>query len=54
MDVSGQLYPPGKEPLVPTEKSVGGPQSRSRRRGVEKSLLPSSGHEGDDVSLAFI
>jgi hypothetical protein len=36
MEVSGQLHdptalPPGKEPLVPLKRSVGGPQSQSER-----------------------
>jgi hypothetical protein len=46
MEVSGQLHalatlPPGKEPLVPLDRSLGGPQSRSGRSGEEKnSQLP--------------
>jgi hypothetical protein len=39
--VNGQLdapaaLPPGKEPPVPTDMRLGGPQNRSQRRGEEK------------------
>jgi hypothetical protein len=47
MEVSGQLHvpaalPPGKEPLIPNEEGIGGPQNRSERGGEEKNsqLLP--------------
>jgi hypothetical protein len=44
LEVSGQLYvpaalPPGKEP-EPMDRSLGGPQSRSGRRGEEKIIDP--------------
>jgi hypothetical protein len=43
--VSGQLHasaasPPGKEPPVPMDRRLGGPQSRSGRFGKEKILHP--------------
>jgi hypothetical protein len=42
MEVSGRLHapaalPPGKEPLVPLDRRLGGPQSRSGRGGEEKN-----------------
>jgi hypothetical protein len=42
MEVSGQLYdpaalPPGKEPLLPLDRRLDGPQSRSGRGGEEKN-----------------
>jgi hypothetical protein len=33
------INPWGKGPLYPLDKSLGGPQSRSGRSGIEKSLL---------------
>jgi hypothetical protein len=46
MEVSGQLHapaalPPGKETLVPMDRRLGGPQSRSGRGGEEKNSQPS-------------
>jgi hypothetical protein len=43
MEVSGQLHapaalPPGKAPRYPMDRRLGGPQSWSGRRGVEKNL----------------
>jgi hypothetical protein len=46
MEVSGQLHTPAtlalrKEPLIPMDRRLGGPQSRSGRGGEEKnSQLP--------------
>jgi hypothetical protein len=47
MEVSGQLHapaalPPEKEPQVPLDRMLGGPQSRSRRGTEENNsqLLP--------------
>jgi hypothetical protein len=45
MEVSGQLHAPtaltsGKEPLVPLDRRLGGPQSRSGRGGEEKNSQP--------------
>jgi hypothetical protein len=42
MEVSGQLHAPaalpaGKEPLVPLDRKLGGPQSRSGRGGEEEN-----------------
>jgi hypothetical protein len=42
MEVSGQLHdpaalPPGKKPLYPLDKRLGGPQSRSGRGGEKKN-----------------
>jgi hypothetical protein len=34
------LYPRGKSPRYPLDRGLGGPQSRSGRRGVETNLLP--------------
>jgi hypothetical protein len=36
----GQVYPWGKSPLYPSDRRLGGPQSRSGRRGEEKILDP--------------
>jgi hypothetical protein len=49
MEVGGQhhalntLTPGGKSLRHPLDSSLGGPQSRSGRRGIEKNLLPSAG-----------
>jgi hypothetical protein len=45
MEVSGQLQapaalPPEKEPLLPLDRRLGGPQSRSGRGGEEKNFSP--------------
>jgi hypothetical protein len=46
MEVSGQsltlrpLYPQGKSPLCPSDRRLGGPQSRSGRGGEEKNSQP--------------
>jgi hypothetical protein len=45
MEVSGQLHAlaalsPGKEPMVPLDRRLGGPQSRSGRGGEEKNSQP--------------
>jgi hypothetical protein len=45
MEVSGQLYASGKRPLYSLDKGLGGTQSRSERRGVEKNPFPLSGIE---------
>jgi hypothetical protein len=50
MEVSGQLHPPaalppGKEPLVPLDRRLGGPQSRSTCDGEEKNSQPPPGIE---------
>jgi hypothetical protein len=50
MEVSGQLHtpaalPPGKEPLVPLDRRLGGPQSRSGLCGLEKNSQPPPGIE---------
>jgi hypothetical protein len=46
MEVSGQLHAPaallpGKEPLYPLDRRLGGTQSRSGRSGEEKNSQPS-------------
>jgi len=43
--MSGQIHdpaalPPGKEPLVPLDRRLGGPQRRSGRGGEEKNTQP--------------
>jgi hypothetical protein len=43
--VSGQIHapailPPGKEPLYPLDRRLGGPQSQSGRFGEEKIIDP--------------
>jgi hypothetical protein len=45
MEVSGQIHAPaasspGKSPLYPLDRRLGGPQSRSGRGGVEKNFQP--------------
>jgi hypothetical protein len=50
MEVSGQLHapaalPPAKEPLVPLDMRLGGPQSRSGRGDEEKNSQPQPGIE---------
>jgi hypothetical protein len=51
MGVNGQrhapaaLYPRGKKPRYPLDRRLGGPQSRSGRRGQKKSPLPLLGIE---------
>jgi hypothetical protein len=45
MEVSGQLHVPaallpGKHAPVPSDRKIGGPQSRSGCRGVEKNISP--------------
>jgi hypothetical protein len=50
MEVRCQLHataalPPGKEPLVPIERRLGGPQNRSGRGGEEKNSQPLPGLE---------
>jgi hypothetical protein len=45
MEVSSQLHapaalPPGKDPLVPLDRRLDGPQSRSERGGLEKNSQP--------------
>jgi hypothetical protein len=45
MELSGQLYAPavysqGKSPWYPLDRRLGGPQSRSGRRGEEKNSQP--------------
>jgi hypothetical protein len=50
MEVSGQLHapaalPPGKEPPVPIDTRLSGPQSSSGRGGEEKNSQPPSGIE---------
>jgi hypothetical protein len=50
MEVSGQLHapaalPPGKEPLIPTDRRLDGPQSWSGRGGEEKNSQLLSGLE---------
>jgi hypothetical protein len=45
MEMSGQLHtsaalPPGKEPLGPMDRKLGGPQSRSGRCGEEENSQP--------------
>jgi hypothetical protein len=48
--VSGQLHAPaalhqGKEPLLPLDRRLGGPQSRSGHGGEEKNSQPLPGFE---------
>jgi hypothetical protein len=48
MEVSGQLhapgrFTPGKDPWYPVDRRLGGPQSRSRRGGEKKYILPPAG-----------
>jgi hypothetical protein len=51
MGVSGQrhapaaLHPREKDPRYPLDRRLGGPQSRSGRRGLKKNPLPLSGIE---------
>jgi hypothetical protein len=50
MEVSGQLHapaalPPGKGLLVPLDRRLGEPQSRSEHSGEEKNSQPPSGIE---------
>jgi hypothetical protein len=50
MEVSGQFHtpaasPPGKDPLVPIGRRLGGPQSHSGRGGDEKNSQPPAGIE---------
>jgi hypothetical protein len=50
MEVNGQLHapaalPPGKEPLYPLDRRLGGPQSHSGRGGEEKNSQPPPGIE---------
>jgi hypothetical protein len=50
MEVSGQHHapaalPPGKEPLVPIDRRLGGPQSSSGRGDVEKNSQSQAGIE---------
>jgi hypothetical protein len=50
MEVNGQLHAPaalapGKEPLVPLDRRLGGPQSRYERGGEEKNSQPPPGIE---------
>jgi hypothetical protein len=45
MEVSGQVHvpvalPPGKKPVVPLDRRLGGPQSRSGCDGEEKNSQP--------------
>jgi hypothetical protein len=42
---SQPLYPPGKEPLYPLDRRLGGLQSRSGRGGEEKNSQPLPGLE---------
>jgi hypothetical protein len=47
MEVSGQLQSPAaflseKEPPVPMDKKLGGPQSRSGRSGKERTIFSSA------------
>jgi len=53
MEVSGQLQAPaallpGKEPLVPMDRRLGGPQSRSGRGGAKQYVWNS--YNAVDVS----
>jgi hypothetical protein len=50
MEVIDQLYapaalPPGKEPLVPLDRRLGGPQKRSGHGGEEKNSQSPPGIE---------
>jgi hypothetical protein len=50
MEVSGQLHatadlPPGKEPLYPLDRRLGGLQNRSGRGDEEKNSQPPPGIE---------
>jgi hypothetical protein len=50
MEVNGQLHAPaalpqGKEPLVPLDRRLAGPQSCFGRGGEEKNSQPSPGIE---------
>jgi hypothetical protein len=40
MEVSSQLYPQGKSPWYPLDRTLGEPQSRSWRGGEEKNSQP--------------
>jgi hypothetical protein len=56
MEVSGQLHvpaalPTGKEPLIPTDRRLGGPQNQSRLGGEEKEFHPLSGLESPIIQL---
>jgi hypothetical protein len=60
MEVSGQLHvpaslPPGKEPLYPLDRRLGGPYSRSGRGGEEKnSQLHLGSHKHGNESACSI
>jgi hypothetical protein len=56
MEVSGQLHGPAtlpleKEPQVPLDRRLGGPQSQFGRCGEERNLLPLLGIEPRPSSL---
>jgi hypothetical protein len=56
MDLSGQLHAAaalhtGREPPVPFDRRLGGPQSRSGRGGVEKNSQPLPGLESTIFQL---
>jgi hypothetical protein len=47
------LYPQGKSPLYPLDRRLGGPQSRSRRGGEEKSDNKGSEMRGYCIAKIF-
>jgi hypothetical protein len=60
MGASGQhhapvaLYPRGKNPRYPLDRRLGGPQSRSVRRGYKKNPLPLSGPTSNRRACIFL
>jgi hypothetical protein len=59
LEVSDQLHapaalPPGKEPPVPLDRRLGGPQSRSGRHGEEKILTPTGTRNSEPSVLRFL
>jgi hypothetical protein len=58
MEVSGQLHTltnlaPGKEPLVPLDRKLGGPQSRSGHGGEERNSQSQPGLEYPNIQIAM-
>jgi hypothetical protein len=48
------LYPRGKRPRYPFDRTLGGPQSRSGRRGEEKILGPYLGSNSDPSAIQSV
>jgi hypothetical protein len=54
MEVSGQLYPHGKNPWYPLDRRLGGPETQSGRRGEEKNSQPIPGLETPIIQSVVI